>query len=135
MSTNIEWAVAKRNTRLDSVRAAANSGKLRIYNGTKPTNADTALSGNTLLAELTMNATAFPAASGGVLTANAITGDASADASGTASFWRIYESDGTTMWGQGTCGTSGESMTLPTLTITAGVAVNISALTVTDPAG
>lgn len=134
MSTNIEWAVARRNERLDAVRDNANSGKLRIYSGTKPANADAALSGNTLLAELTMNATAFPAASGGVLTANAITGDTSADASGTASFWRIYESDGSTIFAQGTCGTSGESMTLPTLTITAGVAVNITSLTLTDPA-
>lgn len=92
----MRMALARRNEMLDSHRDNANSGKLRIYSGTRPATADTALSGNTLLAELTMGATAFPAASGGVLTANTVTSDPLADNTGTASFARLVESDGTT---------------------------------------
>ena len=43
--------------------------------------------------------------------ANAITQDSSADATGTASFFRLYKSDGTTCVLQGTVGTSGTTQT------------------------
>ena len=77
---------------VDAVTALANSGKLRIYDGSQPTDANTAVGAQVKLAELTLNATAFAAsaASGSagskVVTANAnaITGDLSADATGTA---------------------------------------------------
>ena len=61
----------------------------------------------TLLADLTCNATFAAAASNGVLTLNAITSDSSADATGTATHFRIYKSDGTTAVLQGDVGTSG----------------------------
>lgn len=131
MATTLSFASAERNAALDAIRPNANSGFLRIYSGSVPTNADTALGAQVLLAELTLNATSFPAASGGVLTANAITGDTSADASGTASFFRIYRSNGTSVWCQGTVGTSGEALNLSTTTITATIAVNVTSLTVT----
>jgi len=128
-------AVARRNEMLDAIRDNANSGKLRIYSGTRPTDSDTALSGNTLLAELTMNATAFAAASGGVLTANAITKDSSADATGTATFARLYESDGTTPWADLSVGTSGTEIILNTTSIVAAAEVAVTSLTVTAPVG
>ena len=71
------------------VAAIGGACKIRIYSGSMPANCAAALSGNTLLAELTGNATLAPAASGGVLTLNSITADASADASGTAAFYKI----------------------------------------------
>src|SRR5678816_2524319 len=100
-------AVAQRNRMLDALSVRCDNGYLRIYDGTRPANADAALSSNTLLAELRMNADAFPAASGGVLTANAITKDSSANAGGTPSFGRIFESDGTTVVEDVSVGTSG----------------------------
>ena len=103
------FSAAQRSTMLDAARSAYNSGKLRIYSGSVPADADAALGGATLLAELTLNATAFPAASSGVLTANAIT-------SGTA------------------VATSGAELTLPTVSITSGITVSASSLTVTIPA-
>lgn len=117
----------------DIIGAAVNSGKLRIYDGTIPTNADTAVGAQTLLAELTMNADAFPAASNGVLTANAITSDASADATGTASWFRLTDSAGTTTYLDGTVGTSGEDMNLNTTSIVSGAAVAITSFTITVP--
>lgn len=117
------------NTAADAWGALANSGKLRLYSGTKPATADTALSGNTLLAELTMNATAFGAAVSGVLTANAITPDSSADASGTATFFRLFKSDGTTALLDGTVGTSGTNLVIATTSISAAQTVSCSSFT------
>lgn len=128
-------AVLRRNEALDAIANNANSGKLRFYSGTRPTDADTALSGNTLLAELVMNATAFGAASAGVITANAITSDSSADATGTATFVRILESDGTTAWADLSVGTSGTEVVLNTTSIVSGAQVSISSFTVTLPVG
>jgi hypothetical protein len=132
----MQLAVARRNEALDAVANDANSGFLRLYSGTVPTDADTALGAQVLLAELTMNATAFGAASGGVLTANAITQDSSANATGTCSFARVYQSNGTTVWSQITSvGTSGTEVVLNTTTITSGQPVSCTSFTVTWPAG
>lgn len=132
-------ALARRNESLDAIRDNYNSGKLRIYSGTRPANADTALSGNTLLAELTFGATAFPAASGGVLTANAITSDPAADATGTASFARAFESDGTTVlddFGVTTGSPApGTEVQLNTLAIVQNAVVSCSAFTQTFGVG
>ncbi|MGH7716807.1 MAG: hypothetical protein ACREML_12515, partial [Vulcanimicrobiaceae bacterium] len=74
-----------------------NSGTITIYSGTQPVNANTGLSGNTLLVTLTFGATAFgSAAAGGVITANTIT-SGTAVATGTATFARLLKSDGTTV--------------------------------------
>lgn len=128
-------AVARRNEMLDAIKDNFNSGKLRVYSGTRPTDADTALSGNTLLAELTFNATAFAAASGGVLTANAITSDSAADATGTASFVRVYESDGTTPICDMSVGVGSGECQLNTLSIVQNAVVSCSACTITNPVG
>jgi len=125
----ISLAAARKNEMLDAIADNCNSGKLRIYSGSVPANADASLGGATLLAELTMNATAFGAASGGTITANAITADTSADNTGTASFFRIFQSDGTTVVYQGTVGTSGADLNLNSITINAGVQVQVTSLT------
>jgi hypothetical protein len=131
------------DTRLsNSARSAAlasglsaefNTGYIRIYSGTRPATPDTALSGNTLLAELRHNATAFAAPSNGVATANAITQDSSADATGTATFARFFKSDGTTVLMDVEVGTSGANLNLNTVSIVAGAAVQITSWTLTVP--
>lgn len=126
----VSLAVTRKNELLDALTDNCNSGFLRIYDGTPPATVDTALSGNTLLAELTLNATSFGAASGGVLTANAITSDASANATGTASFARIYQSNGTTQVLQCSVGTSGADLNLNTVSIVSGAAVAVTSLTI-----
>ena len=109
------------------------SGYLRIYDGTIPTNADTAVGAQTLLAELRFNATAFGASSNGVATANAFTADSSANATGTASWFRALASNGTTVIFDGTIGTSGEDLNLNTTSIVSGAAVSVSSMTFTMP--
>ena len=118
-----------RNTRLDAITTQAGaSALLRIYDGTRPATGGTA---TTLLAQLTCNATFAPAASGGVLTLNAITADSSADATGTATWFRIVKSDGTTHVMDGNVGTSGSDMNFNSVAFTAGANVSVSSFTIT----
>lgn len=129
----VKYSTTLRNAQLDVISGASGvggSGKLRIYSGTRPANVAAAITG-TLLAELTLNATFAPAAASGVLTANAITGDTSADASGTATHFRIFKSDGTTAVIDGDVGTSGSDLNLTSTSIVATEPVNVTSLTIT----
>lgn len=123
---------ACRSLAADAVCAQANGGKLVIYSGVAPVDADAALSGNTVLAELDMSATAFGAAVAGLATANAVASDTSANATGTATFFRVLKSDGTTVVFQGTVGTSGAELNMTSTAIVAGVTVAVSSLTYTQ---
>ncbi len=126
----IAYAVALRNSRMDAITTlAAGSGFVRIYNGTRPATGGTA---TTLLAQLTCNATFAPAAASGVLTLNAITQDSSADATGTASWFRIVKSDGTTHVLDGDVGTTGSDLNLTTVSIVATQPVSISSFVLTE---
>lgn len=88
------FAVQLRNAMLDAITArAGSSALLRIYDGTRPATGGTATN---LLAQLTCNATFAAAASSGVLTLNAISPATSAAATGTATWFRIVQSNGTT---------------------------------------
>lgn len=129
MALDTQLANAVVNAQADALATQLNNGYLRIYSGTKPATADTALSGQTLLAELRFNATAAPAASAGVLTFNAITQDSSADATGTASFFRALQSNGTSVVMDGTVGTSGANLNLGTVSIVAGAIVSVTSFT------
>lgn len=123
--------VSIRNAWVDAITTRAGaSAKLRIYSGSRPATGGTA---TTLLAELTCNATFAPAGSGGVLTLNAIAPDTSADATGTASWFRIVQSNGTTFVLDGSVGTSGADLNLNSTAIAAGAQVSISSFTVTAP--
>lgn len=134
---NVRPTAAARNAALNAIRdlidAGAAGGTINIYNGTQPTNGDTALSGNTLLATLTFSGTSAPNASGGVLTFSAITEDSSADATGTATFARLRDSNSVDVLDMDV-GTSGASINLNTTSIVAGGAVRMTSGTLTAPA-
>jgi hypothetical protein len=135
MAANPKFSNLCVNGEADFIGVAADSGYIRIYDGAQPTNADTAVSGQVLLAELRFGADAFPAASAGVLTANAITSDASADATGTAAWARILKSDGTSVLMDGTVGTSSANVVINSVAISAGAVVSCSSLTITISKG
>jgi hypothetical protein len=109
-----------------------NSGILRIYTGTQPATADTAIGAVTLLAELTFSATAFGAPSAGVATANAIASDTNANNTGTAAWFRAWKSDGISPVYDGTVGTSSADAIINTVAINAGATVSCSGLTLTE---
>lgn len=131
MALNPKLAVARRNAALDAaLDTVLDGGFLRIYDGAQPTDADEAIGAQVLLAELTLNATAFAAASGGSKAANAITSDSSANATGTATWGALVTSGGTRLF-DFSVGTSGANLNLNTVSIVASATVSCSAFTVT----
>ena len=133
-------AQAMLNAYTTTLDAGTPAAVLRIYSGTMPTDTDTALAGNTQLAELTMSGTSFPAATdaapGARITANAITADSSADATGTATFFRLLtQTSAGTAVSQGTAGTASADLILNTVSITAGSTVSVTSAQITLPEG
>lgn len=129
MALNPKTAVAIRNTALDAFDTL-NSGKLRIYDSTQPTDADTALGSQVLLADLALNSTAFAAASSGSKAANAITDDSSADATGTAS-WGSLLTSGNVRKLDYSVGTSGCNLNLNSVAISSGATVSVTSFSIT----
>lgn len=127
----LSYDASIRNAQLDAVTTRAGaSALLRIYDGTRPATG-AAITSQVKLAELPCNATFAPSATGGVLTLNAITTDASADATGTASWFRIVKSDGTTFVMDGNVSTTASDLNLNSVSLTAGGSVAISSFTIT----
>ena len=131
MANNLKLSDVAVNAEADALSVLLDNGYLRIYDGTQATNADTAIGAQVLLAELRFNATAAPAASGGVLTFNAITQDSSANNTGTASWFRALKSDGSTVLFDGTVGTSGSDLNIATTSIVAGAIVGVTSFVYT----
>jgi len=126
----LSYLAATRNAMLDAITTSAGaSALLRIYDGTRPATGGAA---TTLLAELVCNATFAPAASGGVLTLNAIAQDASANATGTATWFRIVKADGTTFVLDGNVGTSGSDLNLTTTAIVITQPVSVTSFVITE---
>lgn len=118
MSVTYSFAVVDAEN--DAKETAIGTGPLlRVYNGTVPTNARTALSGNTLMAVGTLPSDWLAASASGVKAkagAWTLTGQAGAGAGTPGTFYRMYESTGTTCHEQGTFGAA---FTLVTSALTA----------------
>jgi hypothetical protein len=122
---------------LSALKTAIDAGTaaiITIYTGSQPTDADTAIGAQTLLATLTMDATAFGAVSddtpGAIMTAAAITPDTSADATGTAAWFRMLTQAGGTTIMDGSVGTSGADINFNTVSFTAGSQIEITSMTI-----
>jgi hypothetical protein len=117
------------HSRLDAITTRAGSAALlRIYDGTRPAKGGTA---TTLLAELTCGSPFAGSATGGELTANAISDDTDANATGTATWFRIVASNGTTFVMDGDVGTSGADLNLDSVSIVAGGTVSVTSFVIT----
>jgi hypothetical protein len=124
----LAYSVAIRNARLDAVATAVGgSGLLRFYDSARPATGGTA---TTLLAELTCNATFAPSASGGTLTLNAITSDSAANATGTATWFRVVTFGGTFCI-DGNVGTSGSDLNMNTTSFVLNAAVAVTSFVIT----
>ncbi len=133
MALNPKTAALARNAGIDAAAATVNGGKLRIYDSTQPTDADTALGAQALLADLALNATAFAAASAGSASANAITADSSADATGTAA-WMSLLTSGNVRKFDGSVGTGTHNLVVNTVSIVAAANVSCSSFTLSQAA-
>jgi hypothetical protein len=134
----IRVAAAARNVALDAivdrVDAGLAAGTIKVYTGTQPANADTALSGQTLLVTLTCADPAFAAAAAGAVDIDADPDlSATAAATGSAAWARVADSDGVTAF-DGSVGTSGTDFIINSTSITSGQTVTLTTGNVTFPA-
>ena len=136
-STKISNAAAKAacDAVVDLLDGGSGAGYIEIRTGSPPSNVDDAATG-TLLATLPLSDPAFGSAAdanpGGIATASAITSDSSADATGTAGWFRGFDSNAVAVI-QGTVGTSDADLILASTSITTGNTVSITSWTVTMP--
>lgn len=127
----LAYNVILRNNMLNEITAyidqGAGAGVLRIYDGVQPATCGTATN---VLAELTMSDPSAASASSGVWTASAISDDTSANATGTATWARVFD-DSTTCVMDMDAGTGSESLVLNSASITAGQNVSVTSFTIT----
>lgn len=129
----IQYSVAVRNARLDAVETTiGTSAVLKLFDGTLPANCAAANDG-TELASMTLPSDWMAAASSGTKALAGTWEDTSAGATGTAEYFRIYASDGTTCHMQGTVTISsgGGDMELDNDSIAIGQAITVTAFTLT----
>lgn len=117
-----------RNARLDALTTFAGaSPKLRLYSGTRPATGGAI---TTMLVEMICNATFAPPATGGVLTANAISSGTVASG-GVATWARLFKNDGTTIVADMGVGTSAAEVIIANTTLVTSAVVAVSSLVVT----
>ena len=135
----ISYSATVKKAKLDQIETTITTAPIqRVYDGTQPTDADTALDDNTLLAEGTLPSDWMAAAGNSGNTATkakngtwTITGQSGASTGTAGTFFRIYASDGTTCHVQGTFGASGTDMTVDNNSIANGQSINVSTFTLT----
>lgn len=130
----VQLSVAVRNARLDVLETTISTAPiLKIRSGSIPANCAAADSG-TVLVTMTLPSDWMANASGGAKAMSGTWAELAADNSGTAGFFRIYDSGGTTCHFQGTTTVTGGGgdMTLDSVTITAGSPVTVTGFTLTD---
>ncbi len=135
MSSNLKYSVSLKDAQQDAITTKLGaSALLEIYSGAQPANPDVAVTSQVLLATLTCSGTFAPAASGGVLTLNAIangTGSGAAGGGTTATWFRLTTS-GATAHIDGSVGTAGADLNLTGTSISTGVPVSVTSFTLTN---
>jgi len=130
----IQLSVAVRNARLDAIETAIGvSAKLMIFTGAMPADCATATSG-TKLTEDDLLSDWAAAASAGAKALSSLPITTTGLAAGSAGYFRLFASDGTTCHLQGTITATGGGgdMTLDNIVIASGQTVNITGFTLTD---
>ena len=130
----VKLSTSVRNARLNAIESDIGTAPvLRIRTGSVPANCAAADTG-TVLAELTLPSDWMAAASGGSKALSGTWEDASANATGTAAHFRIYDSGGSTCHIQGTVTitSGGGDMELDNTSIASGQSVSVTGFTLTD---
>jgi hypothetical protein len=130
----LQLSITVRNARLDQFETTVGtSAILRIRTGAAPADCGTADSGS-ILAEMTLPSDWMAAASGGSKAKSNTWEDTSANNTGTAEHFRIYDSGGTVCHLQGTVTATGGGgdLTLDSTSITSTQTVTITGFTLTD---
>ena len=131
----VQWSTAMRNA-LDNQWAAVfgASAILRVYSGTMPANVAAATTG-TLLLEYDLASVWATSASGGAISIAGLPIPTTGANTGTAGYYRMFQSDGTTCHEQGTVTATGGGgdATIDNTTIAAGQTVQLTGYTKTAP--
>lgn len=132
----IQMNEATRNARLDTIESTnSTSCALEIRTGAQPATCATAGSG-TILATINLPSDWMAAASAGAKAKAGTWQDATADNTGTAAHFRVYNSqatkDNTTCFMQGSVGQGSGDLSLDNTAIVAGQTVTINTFTLTD---
>lgn len=130
----LQFSTAVRNARLDSIETTVGvSAILRIRTGSVPANCAAADAG-TVLATVNCPSDWMAAASGGSKSLSGSWVDSSADATGTAAHFRLYDSTGATCHAQGTVTATGGGgdMTVDSTSFTAGQQFTVTSFTLSD---
>jgi hypothetical protein len=130
----LQLSTSVRNARLDAIETTIGTSPiLKIRTGAPPANCATADSG-TVVATITAPSDFMAAASGGSKAFLGTWQDTSADNTGIAGHFRIYDSGGTTCHIQGTVTATGGGgeMTVDNTSFTAGQQFTVTGLTFTD---
>lgn len=129
----LQFSDTVRNAELDAIETAVGvSAILKIRTGAAPANCAAADTG-TVLSTINLPSDWMAAASGGAKAKSGTWEDVSADATGTAGFFRIYDSGGVTCHMQGTVTVSGGGgdMTVDNTSFAAGQDFTITGFTLT----
>lgn len=103
----IQFSIAVANAYLDQIETTIGTAPiLKILTGSMPANCAAAETG-TVLAQCTLPSDWLGAAASGVKSKSGTWEDTSANATGTAGYYRIYDSSGTTCHQQGTVTATG----------------------------
>lgn len=130
----LQFSTAVRNARLDAIETAiGTSAVLKILTGTQPANCATADSG-TVLATLSLPSDWMAAASSASKAKSGTWQDTSADNTGAAGYFRIYDSTATTCHIQGdvTVTGGGGKMTVDNTSFATGQSFTVTGFTLTD---
>jgi len=128
----IQYSISHRTNVMSTLNTdIGTSCVIKIFTGAVPSDCTTADTG-TLLVTFAGNASSFGAAASGVLTVNSV-GIATAVATGTAGYFRIYPTAVTTTNAvmQGTCGVASADMILTSTSISSGQIIQFTSMTVT----
>jgi hypothetical protein len=127
-----QFGTTARNAALDQIfTTIGTTPTLKIWSGTIPANCAAADSAGTTLATITCPNPYMASASGGVKALTGTWQDAAADASGTASHFRMYQGATCHIQGTITATGGGGDMTLDNITIASGQQINITSFSIT----
>lgn len=127
----MQYSAAVANATLDAIESTiGTSAILKIYTGTMPANVALGRTG-TVLATVSLPSDWMAAATLGAKAKSGTWQDTSADNTGTAAYFTIFASDGTTAHIQGTVGVSATDMIVDSTSFTSGQSFTINTFTIT----
>ena len=130
----LQYGITVKNARLDAIETTIGTSPiLKIRSGSVPATPATADSG-TVLATLTLPSDWMGAASAGAKAMSGTWQDTSADNTGTAAHFRIYDSAGTTCHIQGTVTATGGGgdLTVDNVSFASGQSFSVTSFTITS---